>query len=40
MDINRVKSNVLDYIMTNNIDTSNKEVIKNIIEGFACLESH
>lgn len=40
MDINRIKSNVFDYIMTYNIDIRNKELLKNIIEGFVCLESY
>lgn len=40
MDINRIKSNVFDYIMTYNIDIRSKELLKNIIEGFVCLESY
>lgn len=40
MDISRIKSNVLDYIVTYNVDIMNRDWLKNIIEGFACQESY
>lgn len=40
MDISSIKCNVLDYVTMNRVNTSNQDVVKNILEGFVCLASH